>query len=164
MNNCDRMIDDNIILYISLNYRYHLPPNIPISCQTEIASTLRDSKDSFDDTILFNPQLYTMELSKEDKLKQKQFLSNTSCGDQSILENLTAADVRTLIRTEDEKATANNYELLFPTPDSSKYLKYFSKPTYYNCLLDAWERKYGRDDDTGIRLLQNLSQKKYHLK
>jgi len=65
---------------------------------------------------------------------------------ESILETLTADDIRILVESIDEEQRRGSFTRVFPTPNSRKYLRYFEVPRYYNLLLDAWCRRYSRSD------------------
>ena len=80
-----------------------------------------------------------------------------------ILNTITPDDIRMLIETEDERSRVGNFEVLFPTEQTEKYLHYFPTTRYYNLLLLAWfQSQYGRSDK-GITLLRSLSDLDMHL-
>lgn len=81
----------------------------------------------------------------------------------SILDGLTADDVRCLINTEDELARCAPLERIFPAPNTHAYLDFTENPRYYNRLLDAWETKYSKKRPEAISLLRELCEKKVHL-
>ena len=74
-----------------------------------------------------------------------------------ILNTLTPDDIRMLIETEDERNRAGNFEALFPTDQSEKYLAYFSIQRYYNLLLYTWYTSQYGGRDRGINKLKSLS-------
>ncbi|KFM70572.1 Tubulin polyglutamylase TTLL4, partial [Stegodyphus mimosarum] len=80
-----------------------------------------------------------------------------------ILEDLTPDDVRCLIESEDEFHRKGAFTRVFPSETSSKYFVYFEHIRYYNLLLDAWEKRYYKNRNTGISHLQQLCNEKYHL-
>lgn len=75
----------------------------------------------------------------------------------SILNDLTQNDLRILMLSEDELSRKGQFMRVFPSPTSSKYLKYFDKMRYYNILLDAWERRYHDNRLNGIERLSKLA-------
>lgn len=81
----------------------------------------------------------------------------------SILDDLTADDVRCLINTEDELSRCAPLERIFPAPNTHAYLEFTENPRYYNRLLDAWETKYSKKRGEAISLLSELCEKKVHL-
>ena len=83
---------------------------------------------------------------------------------KSILDNLTPDDVRHLIHYEDELTSLGSFQKIFPTAETRKYFRYFQNISYYNLLLDAWEKEYSFNRNEGTSRLQDLCQKKYHLK
>ena len=62
----------------------------------------------------------------------------------TILDTLTPEDVRFLVETVDEDSRRGNFERIFPSPTTHKYLRYFEFPRYSNLLLNAWYQKYNR--------------------
>lgn len=81
----------------------------------------------------------------------------------SILEELTADDVRCLVHTEDELARCAPLERIFPAPNTHAYLEFTEHPRYYNRLLDAWETKYSKRRQEGIAVVRELCERKVHL-
>jgi len=76
---------------------------------------------------------------------------------ESILSDLSQSDIRVLMIAEDELSRSGQFRRVFPSADSSKYLKYFDKPRYFNLLLDAWEQKYKDNRLEGIKRLSSLA-------
>lgn len=60
----------------------------------------------------------------------------------SILDVLTPDDVRILVETEDEFARRGQFERIFPSRISMRYLRFFEQPRYFNILTTQWELKY----------------------
>ncbi|KAM3173927.1 hypothetical protein ACTXT7_011582 [Hymenolepis weldensis] len=86
---------------------------------------------------------------------------------QHILDRLTPADVRCLIRLLDSINRAGDFQLVFPAATSratAHYLNYFRNPGYYNLLNFAYLDKYKGNIQRGIDLLKELCQKEVHLK
>ncbi|KAF0026863.1 hypothetical protein F2P81_021600 [Scophthalmus maximus] len=54
----------------------------------------------------------------------------------SVLEVLTPDDVRVLAESEDEMTRRGKFERVFPSPLSSRYLRFFESPRYRNVLMD----------------------------
>ncbi|XP_003701950.2 tubulin monoglutamylase TTLL4 [Megachile rotundata] len=114
--------------------------------------------------VCYNRQLYPGVLTWKDrqkqyvhsKMKRKEYM-------RTILKKLTPDDVRVLIRHEDEVAQTGNFERIFPTPNTFRYLGFFDKVRYYNLLMDAWETEYGYNRSAGIEKLRKLCKRKYHL-
>lgn len=101
--------------------------------------------------LFFDRRLYKEQLTKLDRFKRsKQFSGN-------ILDDLTQNDVRVLMLTEDEFSRRGNFQRIFPSKGSNRYLKYFDKPRYYNLLLDEWENTYRDNRAEGISRLTKLS-------
>lgn len=60
----------------------------------------------------------------------------------TILDVLTPEDVRVLVETEDEFARRGQFERVFPSRTSMRYLRFFEQPRYFNILTVQWEQKY----------------------
>lgn len=67
----------------------------------------------------------------------------------TVLDVLTPEDVRVLVESEDELCRRGRFERAFPSPSSSRYLRYFECPRYKNLLLDQWEQKHWSDRSKG---------------
>lgn len=68
----------------------------------------------------------------------------------TVLDVLTPEDVRVLVECEDELCRRGQFERVFPSPSSSRYLRFFECPRYKNILLDQWEQKHWSDRSKGI--------------
>lgn len=66
-----------------------------------------------------------------------------------MLDVLTPEDVRVLVESEDELCRRGRFERAFPSPASSRYLRFFECPRYKNLLLDQWEQKHWSDRSKG---------------
>ncbi|XP_030642688.1 tubulin monoglutamylase TTLL4 [Chanos chanos] len=106
------------------------------------------------------------DLSTDEKVKRAFYLSQRF-GDQdfysTVLDVLTPDDVRVLAESEDEFSRQGEFERVFPSPSSSRYLRFFEQPRYLNILLDQWEQKYWPNRSKGINLLRSVCQKGVHL-
>ncbi|NWV20600.1 TTLL4 polyglutamylase, partial [Origma solitaria] len=60
----------------------------------------------------------------------------------SVLDILTPDDVRVLVETEDEYSRRGQFERVFPSHISMRYLHFFEQPRYFNILVTQWELKY----------------------
>uniref|UniRef100_A0A8C5J8P8 Tubulin tyrosine ligase like 4 n=1 Tax=Junco hyemalis TaxID=40217 RepID=A0A8C5J8P8_JUNHY len=60
----------------------------------------------------------------------------------SVLDILTPDDVRVLVETEDEYSRRGQFERVFPSHISMRYLRFFEQPRYFNILVTQWELKY----------------------
>lgn len=60
----------------------------------------------------------------------------------SVLDVLTPDDVRVLVEMEDEFSRRGQFERIFPSRFSSRYLRFFEQPRYFNILTTQWEQKY----------------------
>ncbi|XP_050756364.1 tubulin monoglutamylase TTLL4 isoform X3 [Gymnogyps californianus] len=80
----------------------------------------------------------------------------------SVLDILTPDDVRILVETEDEYSRRGQFERVFPTHISMRYLRFFEQPRYFNILVTQWELKYYLNKHKGLELLKNCCVKGYH--
>ncbi|NXK80440.1 TTLL4 polyglutamylase, partial [Amazona guildingii] len=80
----------------------------------------------------------------------------------SVLDVLTPDDVRILVETEDEYSRCGQFERVFPTHISMRYLRFFEQPRYFNILVTQWELKYYLNKHKGLELLKNWCVKGYH--
>lgn len=67
-----------------------------------------------------------------------------------MLDVLTPDDVRVLAESEDELNRKGEFERIFPSPSSSRYLRFFECPRYLNILMDQWEQKYWNNRTKGL--------------
>lgn len=65
---------------------------------------------------------------------------------------LTPNDVCVLAESEDEFCRLGDFERIFPSPASTRYLRFFEQPRYLNILLNQWEQKYNQNRSTGVCL------------
>ncbi|NXO04899.1 TTLL4 polyglutamylase, partial [Rhinopomastus cyanomelas] len=80
----------------------------------------------------------------------------------SVLDILTPDDVRILVETEDEYSRRGQFERVFPTHISMRYLPFFEQPRYFNILVTQWELKYYLNKHKGLELLKKWCVKGYH--
>ncbi|XP_052003883.1 tubulin monoglutamylase TTLL4-like isoform X1 [Xyrauchen texanus] len=105
-------------------------------------------------------------ISVDEKVKRAFYLTQR-LRDQdffaTVLDVLTPDDVRVLAESEDELSRKGDFERVFPSHASSRYLRFFEQPRYLNILLNQWEQKYWLTRSKGISLLKDLCEKKVHL-
>ncbi|XP_055472503.1 tubulin monoglutamylase TTLL4 [Psammomys obesus] len=80
----------------------------------------------------------------------------------SVLDVLTPDDVRVLVEMEDEFSRRGQFERIFPSRFSSRYLRFFEQPRYFNILTTQWEQKYHGNKLKGVDLLRNWCYKGFH--
>ncbi|KAF5296513.1 hypothetical protein FQR65_LT01502 [Abscondita terminalis] len=131
--------------------QFHLPPKLG-RLNTNLAKC-------------FDPKIYTTSLTKREINKHNYFSQIESRKEylEDILVSLTGDDVRQLALAEDELTVIGQFQRIFPTSQSHKYLE-FLETRYYNRLFDAWESKYEKTRSKGIQLLQTLCEEKLHLR
>lgn len=105
------------------------------------------------------------ELFRAEKMKKVYYLMQ-KIPDQdfysSVLDILTPDDVRVLVETEDEYSRRGQFERVFPSHISMRYLRFFEQPRYFNILVTQWELKYYLNRHKGLELLKNWCVKGYH--
>ncbi|NWX98183.1 TTLL4 polyglutamylase, partial [Nothoprocta ornata] len=85
------------------------------------------------------------ELFTVEKMKRAFYLTQKDPDEDfysSMLDTLTPDDVRVLVETEDEFSRRGQFERVFPTHISMRYLPFFEQPRYFNILAIQWELKY----------------------
>ncbi|XP_023578867.1 tubulin polyglutamylase TTLL4 isoform X2 [Octodon degus] len=80
----------------------------------------------------------------------------------SVLDVLTPDDVRILVELEDEFSRRGQFERIFPSRISSRYLRFFEQPRYFNILTTQWEQKYHSNKLKGVDLLRSWCYKGFH--
>lgn len=81
----------------------------------------------------------------------------------SVLDVLTPDDVRVLVEMEDEFSRRGQFERIFPSRISSRYLRFFEQPRYFNILTTQWEQKYHGNKLKGVDLLRSWCYKGFHI-
>ncbi|CAH6791781.1 tubulin monoglutamylase TTLL4 [Phodopus roborovskii] len=112
------------------------------------------------DKCQMTPEHYTAQ-----KMKKAYYLTQ-KIPDQdfyaSVLDVLTPDDVRVLVEMEDEFSRRGQFERIFPSRISSRYLRFFEQPRYFNILTTQWEQKYHGNKLKGVDLLRNWCYKGFH--
>ncbi|XP_019061237.1 tubulin polyglutamylase TTLL4 isoform X2 [Fukomys damarensis] len=80
----------------------------------------------------------------------------------SVLDILMPDDVRILVEMEDEFSRRGQFERIFPSRISSRYLRFFEQPRYFNILTTQWEQKYHSNKLKGVDLLRSWCYKGFH--
>ncbi|XP_046629114.1 tubulin monoglutamylase TTLL4-like [Neodiprion virginianus] len=139
---------------------FQLNPRVPESVLKELSSRY-----DLAGSVCQNFHLSDKTLTHQATRKQFNYMYRNSRDEylDTILQDLTSDDIRNLITFEDELTQLELFEKIFPTNQSHKYLKYFTKPKYYDMLLDAWEHRYGSCRTLGVRRLQDMCREKRHL-
>uniref|UniRef100_A0A8C6RNU1 Tubulin tyrosine ligase-like family, member 4 n=1 Tax=Nannospalax galili TaxID=1026970 RepID=A0A8C6RNU1_NANGA len=100
------------------------------------------------------------------KMKKAYYLTqNTPDQDfyASVLDVLTPDDVRVLVEMEDEFSRRGQFERIFPSRVSFRYLRFFEQPRYFNILTTQWEQKYHGNKLKGVDLLRSWCYKGFHM-
>eukprot|EP00118_Oscarella_pearsei_P001491 m.7589 g.7589 ORF g.7589 m.7589 type:complete len:786 (+) comp19114_c0_seq1:73-2430(+) len=104
--------------------------------------------------------LESHERAKHIFYQQKHTDSTTQ---STILNVLTPDDVRILIEAEDEFSRRGQFERVFPTETTMKYLSFLEIPRYYNILLEEWTRHCHFLPGRGTERLISCAKKSVHL-
>lgn len=115
--------------------------------------------------LTFEWKIHCRILSNHDEHKQERFQSLSKNEYlETILTELTPCDVRTLIKLEHEFSQLNHFRRIFPSHQSHHYFQFCgNQVSYYDQLVDAYERKYSNDRSMGLKLLRTLCLKDIHL-
>ncbi|XP_001363239.2 tubulin monoglutamylase TTLL4 isoform X1 [Monodelphis domestica] len=129
------------------------------SCGSSSSSTISLSSSTKEKTRLA-PEYFTAEKMKKayyltQKLPDQDFYA-------SVLDILTPDDVRVLVEMEDEFSRRGQFERVFPSRVSSRYLRFFEQPRYFNILTTQWEQKYHSNKLKGVDLLRSWCYKGFH--
>ena len=117
--------------------------------------------------IEFEPRLYSR-VKSEQQLEKEEYYAEEAMEPEDYIdivdeESLTPRDVRLLVRAEEELEQCKNFRRIFPSAESSKFLKYISPPSYSDYLLDGWERKFGDKRSSGRDILRDKCVSNMHL-
>ncbi|XP_013413702.1 tubulin polyglutamylase TTLL4-like [Lingula anatina] len=138
---------------------------VPFLGNREFRSQLGpERKSSVPKHLTMDHRLWVQTLSAETHEKHeyyRQSLSETQ--QQTILDNLTADDVRMLIETIDEDNRKGQFERIFPGPDTGTYLRFFEQPRYYNLLLHQWISRFHDNQEAGRDILESLCRQFKHV-
>ncbi|XP_048390623.1 tubulin polyglutamylase TTLL4 isoform X3 [Stegostoma tigrinum] len=173
----DIMLDENLkpwVLEVNISPSLHSNSTLDITIKGQMISDLLNlagfiipSKDEVTPTIKStSSRPKNNELTADEKLKRVYYLSQKSPPMRfysSLLDILTPDDIRMLMESEDEYNRRGQFERVFPCQHSSRYLRFFEQPRYFNILLDLWEQKYGQNREAGIDVLKELSYRGIHL-
>ncbi|XP_015255803.1 PREDICTED: tubulin polyglutamylase TTLL4 [Cyprinodon variegatus] len=138
---------------------FRIPPKEEVGSSCSSASSSTSSLNGG------NKERRKPKTSSDEKVKRAFFLQRYANQDSlsSVLDILTPEDVRVLAESEDELTRRGQFQRLFPSQSSSRYLRFFECPRYLNILLDEWEQKFWGDRSKCISLLRGLCQKGIHL-
>uniref|UniRef100_A0A1A7XK55 Tubulin tyrosine ligase-like family, member 4 n=1 Tax=Iconisemion striatum TaxID=60296 RepID=A0A1A7XK55_9TELE len=177
----DIMLDENLkpwILEVNISPSLHSNSELDISIKGQMIRDLLNLAgfqipqrekgiSSCSDASSFTSRERTKpDLSADEKVKRAFFLTQPSADQDlvsSLLDVLTSEDVHMLAETEDELSRRGEFERIFPSQSSSRYLRFFECPRYPNILLDQWEQKYWNNRTKCISLLKSLCEKGVHL-
>ena len=113
----------------------------------------------------FNPTLYSTVMDdagiKKQKLYPKNIFERESYLD-NILNNLTANDIKLLIKYLEEYSQMNKFSRIFPTSKTHEYFQFFDYLPYYDKLLDAFEERFGNNIEAGIAFVEEHCRKNVH--
>lgn len=139
---------------------FRIPP------KEEVSSSCSSASSSTSSLYGGNKERSKPDLSADEKVKRAFYLAQRYADQDflsSVLDILTPEDVRVLAESEDELSRQGEFERIFPSQSSSRYLRFFECPRYLNILLDQWEQKYYNDRAKCISFLRSLCQKRIHL-
>ncbi|XP_014774664.1 tubulin monoglutamylase TTLL4 [Octopus bimaculoides] len=115
--------------------------------------------------LCLDKRLYSTCISTDEKAKHSYYSQHRLDQQiqETILDILTPYDIRTLILTLDEEKRCGNFERIFPTSSTTKYLRFFEQPRYSNLLLDQWFSQFPKTNTQGLSLLKSQCETNVHL-
>ncbi|XP_040296398.1 tubulin polyglutamylase TTLL4 isoform X2 [Bufo bufo] len=178
----DIMLDENLKPWVlEVNISPSLHSNSPLDVKIKgqmirdllnLAGFLLPSKEGtsssngYSSSSLYRKDLgHSPETLNEDKMKRAHYLSPKVPDKDlyaTVLDQLTPEDVRVLVETEDELSRCGQFERVFPSAISSRYLRFFEQQRYFNILTNQWEQKYYANREKGQELLRSLCLMNYH--
>ncbi|KAG8547187.1 hypothetical protein GDO81_028888 [Engystomops pustulosus] len=171
----DIMLDENLKPWVlEVNISPSLHSNSPLDVKIKgqmirdllnLAGFLLPSKEGTSYSVLGRDHGRSSEFLNEEKMKRAHYLSHKIPDKDlyaTVLDHLTPEDVRVLVETEDELSRCGQFERVFPSRISSRYLRFFEQQRYFNILTNQWEQKYFADRDKGRELLRSLCLMNYH--
>ena len=115
--------------------------------------------------LAFNPINYTTfagtSNKKEASYNRKDFDRNSYL--DNILDNLSGADIRVLVKYLEERMQCERFSRAFPTADSHEYFKFFDYLSYNDKLLDAFETRFGSNIEEGIEFVESYCKNNSHI-
>lgn len=145
--------------------KHQLQPNGKVTVMKEKV----DTKLSGFQPLTYEPRMYSRSCIEEDDVKRDRFSDKEVSRDsylESILQDMSPADVRLLVKAEEELNQCKGFTRLFPTATSHKYFKFFDGGVlpYNDKLLDAFEHHYsGQKRMDGINRIKKMTQQGFHL-
>ncbi|KAE8581396.1 hypothetical protein XENTR_v10024775 [Xenopus tropicalis] len=181
----DIMLDENLkpwVLEVNISPSLHSNSPLDISIKGQmirdllnLAGFVLPSKDevctaspsgsSISESSAGKDKGHSLEIVAEEKMKRARYLIQKIPDKDlyaTVLDHLTPEDVRVLVETEDELSRCGQFERIFPSPITSRYLRFFEQPRYLNILTNQWEQKYYTDRERGRDLLRSFCLKNYH--
>ncbi|KAK3588044.1 hypothetical protein CHS0354_012090 [Potamilus streckersoni] len=110
-------------------------------------------------------RLFSQQLAPDERAKHAYYCQRHQDDQalQTILDIMTPDDIRILIESIDEDSRKGNFQRVFPTPSTHKYLRFFEMPRYYNLLLDQYVQRFNRMESRGIAILESFCDEAVHL-
>ena len=82
---------------------------------------------------------------------------------ENILDNLTGADIRVLVKYIEERMQCERFTRAFPSSRTHEYFKFFDYLSYNDKLLDAFETRFGSDINSGIEFVESYCRNNSHI-
>ena len=111
--------------------------------------------------LFFQSRFYINTLIAEDSKKQSIFKKIHTREDwiEAVAADLTPADIRRVIKCEDELVACKDFERIFPTFETHKYFGYFKTVSYYDKLMDGVEHVCGINSGSRAWVVRKLEKK-----
>ena len=150
----DQAVNEPMVQEMFRVVGYHIPKDVAIEENLKPFCELFNVTSKQVKTMLFKHKLYTKTLNDKDNEKQSIFNKKRTREDwlEHITDEFTPADIRTVIKYEEEVAACEEFDRIFPTNETHKYFPYFKTVSYYDKLLDGVEHLSEKNDGdrTGV--------------
>ena len=133
----DQAVNEPMVQEMFRIVGYHIPTDAEEDPICQMFNTTHDKAKN----LLFEGGIYRRTLNAQDFGKQFLFDKMKVRSDwiDAITDDFSPADVRMLIKYEEEFTACQEFDRIFPTNETHKYFLYFKDISYYDKLLDGVE-------------------------
>jgi len=137
MEQLDEAVNQPMVQEMFRLVGYHIPADVDVDPIKKIINITQTTTNN----LVFDDGVYRKILSGKDLDKQFNFDKIKVRDDwvDAITDDLCPADVRMLIKYEEEFAACEEFERIFPTNRTHEYFIYFKEVSYFDKLLDGIE-------------------------
>ena len=145
---------------------YQIPPNAVNSPdRKKIACSKLNIPNPPFVNFCFNPINFTTFAGTSNK-KEASYNRNDFNRDSyldTILDNLTGADIRVLVKYIEERMQCERFTRAFPNCQTHEYFKFFDFLSYNDKLLDAFETRFSSNIAEGIEFVESYCKNNSHI-